>query len=140
MDITIITFIHIFFINTAFIVVDYFILMKLSKTDVSFFPILLGGIISLFLGVFITTQTIDHFYHNQWFGFSNGIVKKSLFLIGAVILILCNVLIELPFYIFATKNKNLLVSLKSAVISNFITNIPVGLLYLAGNMYYAHTE
>ena len=140
MDITILCFFHILFINSLFIIIDYFILKNISKTTVNFLLIAIAGLTSLFLGVYLTNHVIEYYFHDQWFGFSNGIVKKSLFVTGAGIFTLCNIIIELPFYFFATKNKNIGSSLTSTVISNLTTNIPVGLLYLLGNMFYSHPE
>jgi hypothetical protein len=140
MDITIIAFFHILFINSLFIAIDYYVLKNISKTAVSFLPIAIGGLISLFLGVYLTNHIIGYYFHDQWFGFSNGVVKKSLFISGASILLILTIIIELPFYILATKNKKLVSSLKSSVISNLATNMPVGLLYLIGNMFYSHPD
>jgi hypothetical protein len=140
MQITIIAFFHILFINSLFIAIDYYVLKNISKTAVSFLPIAIGGLTSLFLGVYLTNHIIEYYFHDQWFGFSNGVVKKSLFIMGALILIICTIIIELPFYILATKNKRIVSSLKSSVISNLATNVPIGLFYLIGNMFYSHPD
>ncbi len=140
MEITILAFFHIIFINTVFIVVDYLALTKISKTNVSFLLIAASGLTSLFLSVYFTNHIIQYYFHDQWFGFTNGVVKKSLFITGAFIFTVSNIIIELPFYILATKNKKVGQCIKSSVISNFATNIPVGLLYLTGDMFYSHPE
>lgn len=119
MDITIIVFFHILIINSFFIVIDYFVLKKISKTEVSLLLIIMAGLTSLFLGVYLTNHLIEHYFHDQWFGFSNGVVKRSLFLTGALILTICNVIIELPFYILATKHHRIGLSLKSALRISF---------------------
>lgn len=140
MEITILAFFHIIFINTVFIVVDYLALTKISKTNVSFLLIAASGLTSLFLSVYFTNHIIQYYFHDQWFGFTNGVVKKSLFITGAFIFTVSNIIIELPFYILATKNKKVGQCIKSSVISNFATNISVGLLYLTGDMFYSHPE
>jgi len=140
MDIAIIAFFHILFINSLFIVIDYFVLKYFGKTKVSFPLIAFAGLASLFLGVYLTNHIVAYYFHDQWFGFSNGIVKKSIFLIGALFLTICNIVIELPFYILASKNRKFGASFKSAIISNFATNIPVGLIYLEAEIFYSHPE
>jgi hypothetical protein len=140
MDLTILAFFHILFINSLFIAIDYFILKTISKTSVSFLLIVMAGLISLFLGVYLTNHIVEYYFHDQWFGFSNGIVKKCVFVTGALILTVCTIIIELPFYILATKTKKFGPSLKSAVLSNLVTNIPIGLLYLVSKMFYSHPE
>jgi len=138
MDITILVFFHILFVNAIFIIIDYFILEKISKTTVSFLPIVIAGLASLFLGVYLTNHVIEFFFHDQWFGFNNGVVKKYLFVIGVLIFSACSIIIKLPFYILAAKHKNFGSGLKSTVISNLVTNIPIGLLYLLSNAFYSH--
>jgi hypothetical protein len=140
MDLTIIVFLHILFINSLFIAIDYSVLKYFVKTNVSFPLIAVAGLTSLFVGVYLTNHIVEYYFIDQWFGFSIGIVKKHTFLIGALILTFCNIVIELPFYILASKNRKVGASLKSAVISNFATNIPVGLFYLVTEIYYSHTE
>jgi hypothetical protein len=140
MDITVIVFFHIFIINSLFIIIDYFVLKKISKTEVSFLFIMIAGLTSLFLGVYLTNLLIEHYFHDQWFGFSNGVVERPIFLTGVLILTICNTIIELPFYILATKNKKIGLSLKSALISNFGTNLPLGLFHLLGNTFYSQPE
>jgi hypothetical protein len=140
MDITIIIFIHILLLNTLFIFLDHFVVTYFLKAKVSFVIIVAAGLTSLFLGVYLTNLTIQYYFNAQWFGFRNGVVKKSIFLTGALILTLYNILIELPFYIFSSKNKKIGLSLKSAIISNLLTNIPVGLLYLLSDSFYSHPE
>ena len=137
MDITILVFFHILFVNAIFIIIDYFILERISKTAVSFLLIVIAGLASLFLGVYLTNHIIEYCFHDQWFGFNSGVVKKYLFVIGVLILSVFNIIIELPFYILAAKHKNLGPSLKSAVISNLVTNIPIGLLYLLSGAFYS---
>lgn len=137
MEITIIAFFHIFFINTFFIVIDYFFLKKFTKTQVYLLLVVAAGLTSLLLGVYLTNQIIQYYFHDQWFGFTKGVVKRSLFVTGVLVLTLCNIVIELPFYVLATKNKNFGASLKSAVVSNLATNIPIGLLYLAADAFYS---
>ncbi len=140
MEITILAFFHILLVNSIFIVIDYFVLKHFANTNVSFLIVAIAGLTSLFLGVYVTTYLIEYYFHDQWFGFRNGVVKKSLFLTGLLILTICNIIIELPFYILATKNKKFGPALKSAIISNFATNIPVGLLYFAGDVFYSHPD
>lgn len=139
MDITIIAFFHILFINSLFIAIDYFILKRISKSKVFILVVILGGITSLFLGVYLTNRVIEFYYHDQWFGFeTRGIVKKQYFIMGALILTVCNILIEIPFYFLATKK--LRQSIKSSLISNLTTNVPGGLFYLWGDLYYSHSD
>ena len=137
MEVTFLALFHIVIINTLFIALDYSVLKSISKTQVSILLIALGGFSSLFLGVYFTNHIIEYYFQDQWIGFKKGFVKPHLFLTGAVIFIVCNIIIELPFYILAPKNKNLEVSIKSVVISNLVTNIPVGLLYFFSEMYYS---
>lgn len=138
MDITIIAFFHILIINSLFIAVDNFILKRISKTKVFLLLVIIGGLTSLFLGVYLTNQVVEFIYHDQWFGFANGFVKKQLFIMGAIILTVCNILIEIPFYFLATKK--LRQSIKSSLLSNLVTNVPVGLFYLWGELYYSHND
>ena len=140
MDITILIFFHILFVNAIFIIIDYFMLEKISKTDVSFSFIVMAGLTSLFISVYLTNNIIEFCFGDQWFGFSNGVVKKYLFVIGVFIFCVCNIIIELPFYILATKHKSFGQSLKSSVISNLVTNIPIGLLYLLSDPFYSNPE
>lgn len=137
MDITILIFFHILFVNAIFIIIDYFMLEKISKTDVSFSLIVMAGVTSLFAGIYLTNNIMEYYFHDQWFGFGDGVVKKYLFVIGVFIFSACNIIIELPFYILATKHKNFGQSLKSSVISNLTTNIPIGLLYLLSGVFYS---
>lgn len=138
MDITILVFFHILLVNSIFIIVDYCMLEKISKTEVSFSLIVMAGLTSLFAGVYLTNNIIEFCFGDQWFGFSNGVVKEYLFVTGALIFSACNIIIELPFYILATKHKNFGQSLRSSVISNLATNIPIAFLYLVSNTYYSH--
>jgi len=137
MEVTFLVLFHIIVINTLFIVVDYLILKWISKTEVSFLLIVLGGITSLFLCIYLTNHLVEYFFHDQWFGFKMGYVKPKLFLTGVVIFTVCTIIIELPFYILATKNKNLWAGIKSVVFSNLITNIPIGLLYFFSDGYFS---
>ena len=137
MEVTILALFHLVIVNTLFIALDYGILKNISKSDVSLLLIALGGIMSLFLGVYLTNHIIDYYFQDQWIGFKKGFVKQKLFVTGALIFVVCNIVIELPFCILAPQKKNLTASIKSVVISNFVTNIPVGLLYYFSEMYYS---
>jgi hypothetical protein len=138
MDITLLAFFHILVLNSLFIVVDYNILKGVSGTKIYMPSVIAAGLISLFLGVYLTNHFIGYFFDEQWFGFSNGIVKRYLFCIGALTLTVCNIVIELPFYIMATADKKIIPALKTAVAGNLITNVPTWLIYLVGKMYYSH--
>jgi hypothetical protein len=137
MEVTILALFHLVIVNTLFIALDYGILKRITKTEVSLLIIVLGGFTSLFLGVYLTNHIIDYYFQDQWIGFKKGYVKQSLFISGAAIFIVCSALIELPFCILAPQKKNLVASFKGVVISNLVTNIPVGLLYYFSGMYYS---
>ena len=137
MEVTILALFHIVVVNTLFIALDYGILRSISKTDVSLSLIALGGITSLFLGVYLTNNLVDYYFQDQWIGFKKGFVKQLLFVTGALIFTVCNVIIELPFCILAPQKKNLAASIKSVLISNLVTNIPIGFLYYFSGMYYS---
>ncbi len=140
MNVTILAFFHILFITLVFIKIDLSILKNISRTTVSLLLVILAEYTSLFIGVYLTNQTIDYYFHDQWFGFKTGVVKKSLFAIGVLIFTICSIFIELPFYLLATRNNKFWPALKSSVISNLVTNIPVGLIYLVSDMFYSYED
>ncbi|WP_276501629.1 hypothetical protein [Terrimonas pollutisoli] len=140
MNVTILAFFHILFVTLVFVSIDHFILKNISKATISLLPIILAEYTSLFLGAYLTTHSIDYYFHDQWFGFKTGVVKKSLFALGVIFFTICSIIIELPFYILATRNNKFLPGLKSSIISNLITNIPIGLMYLASNAFYSYED
>jgi len=140
MNVTILAFFHILFITLVFIKIDLSILKNISKTTVSLLLIILAEYTSLFPGVYLTNHLIDYYFHDQWFGFKTGVVRKSLFATGVLIFTICSIIIELPFYILATRNNKFWPALKGSVISNLVTNIPVGLIYLVSDMFYSHED
>lgn len=135
MDITILCFFHIIFINSLSIIVDYWVLKAITKSHISILLVAVAGCTSLFLSVILTNWIVDYCFDEQWFGFDNGVVKKQLFITGAAIFILITIIIECCCYCLATKN--IKASVKSTMIANLVTNIPVAAFYYLGDLYYA---
>ena len=138
MDITLLCFFHIIVINTLFILVDYLVLSRITKSNVAFVFVAVAGLTSLFLSVYLTNRIINYHFNEQWFGFQNGIVRKQIFIIGAAIFTLLTIMIEFAFYSILTRQIKR--SLKSSLIANLATNVPIGLFYLMGDMYYSHND
>jgi hypothetical protein len=129
---------HVVIINIIVILIETYLLRNLSKGRVRALFVIIANLASLFLAYALTTKFISSYFNNQWFGLEgHGIIPKKTFIRGVFVFILLTILIEWPFYHLAQKNKkNLLVSLKFSTIINLITNIPIALFYLLGNLYY----
>jgi hypothetical protein len=129
---------HIVVINIIVIVVETYLLKLLSKDKVWVLFIILANLASLFLAFALTTKFISSYFNNQWFGLEgHGTIPKKNFIRGVFVFILLTILIEWPFYHLAQKRRrSWLASLKFSTVINLLTNVPIALFYLLGNLYY----
>ena len=133
---------HIVIINSFVIVIETFLLKKLSRNKIFVGYVILANLSSLFLAFALTNTAISSYFNNQWFGLEGkGKIEKKIFLSGVAVFIALTILIEWTFFHLAQKNnKSWLQSLKYSAIINLLTNIPIALFYLANDLYYEVDE
>lgn len=122
---------HIFILTIPIILIEIFVLNKISQTKPKNYWIVIGNIISLLVGIFVSISLTEklggNFFHGTLYSDNNFLIFPASLIIG----VLVNILIELPFFYLAlSKNKNFFLVLKLTILTNLTTNIPIVIYYL----------
>ena len=127
------TFLHIVFINVLAIIIEYFIIKRRFKGKALILRVIIANLISVLIGT-IVVYTVpellggaiarpDTYTYSNYDKFALGF--------GLFCLFLTNVIIEAPAYLFGLKmGKFIRPLIKTILLANLITNIPVVFIYL----------